>query len=214
MRTVILCLGFVLIIGCTRYILPKAEGFHKQLPQPQTRVVVWGEHAGAVGTAITWLQKRNLTVVERAKLAQVLREQQIRLTHTTDDEADVLRVGKLIGAELIVFVDTSIKSGFTGGMSSGAYGASGRIDTTYNLSISIRAINVETSEVMWSANAYYPQPAPNVEASVLKLTQYALERAWCKPGFWTESDQWTMGGCSSMGAVVSNYDPKEKDLQR
>ena len=89
-----------LTVGCAQY--PVTDGFHKTLPQQNTRAVVWGNHPAAAGTATTWLQKRGLTIVERARLQQVFDEQQIRLTHTPDDEAQVLRAGKLLGAEMVI----------------------------------------------------------------------------------------------------------------
>ena len=66
----------LLIVGCApRY--PVTDGFHKTLPQQNTRAVVWGNHPAAAGTATTWLQKRGLTIVERARLQQVFDEQRV-----------------------------------------------------------------------------------------------------------------------------------------
>ena len=76
-----------LTVGCTHPQYPVTDGFHQTLPQQNTRAVVWGDHPAAAGTATTWLQKRGLTIVERARLQQLFNEQQIRLTHTPDDEA-------------------------------------------------------------------------------------------------------------------------------
>lgn len=97
-----MCAGLWLIslsVGCTPLSwYPVTDGFHKTLPKQNTRAVIWGDHPAVAGTAATWLLKRGLTIVERARLQQVFNEQQIRLTHTPDDDAQVLRVGKLLGA--------------------------------------------------------------------------------------------------------------------
>jgi len=100
--------------ACVRLIYPIADGYHSKLPQPQAKIVVWGEHSAAVGTATTWLQKQGLTVLERARLQQLFAEQQIQLSHMPDDAAQVLRVGKLAGADTVIFVETSITSGVSG----------------------------------------------------------------------------------------------------
>ena len=96
-RTRILTLGFPALLffqGCTAY--PITDGFHHSLPDSNARIVVWGNTSAVTGTATTWLQKRGLRVVERARLLQLFDEQRIRLTHTADDEGPILRVGKLL----------------------------------------------------------------------------------------------------------------------
>ena len=72
-------------------------------PAPVNRISV-RNHATAGNQVITLAQQTGLTVVERARLQQIFQEQQIRLTHTADDDADILRVGKLVGADRVIFV--------------------------------------------------------------------------------------------------------------
>lgn len=186
--------------GCTLY--PVTDGFHKTLPPRGTRAVVWGDHPSSAGTATTWLQKRGLTIVERARLQQIFNEQQIRLTHTPDDEAQVLRVGKLLGAETVIFVDTFFQKELASRHYVGEYGGWGRTDTVYSASVSIRGVNVETSEVVWSGTARYPRPAQGIEDALVKLTCQALATAW---GFRPpgddkipSQDMCTVGGSDSL----------------
>lgn len=172
-------LGLVVLLdGCTRYILPITDGFHQSLPTQQTRVVIWGDHAGAVGAATTWLLKRGLRVVERAKLQQIFNEQNIRLTHTPEDDAALLRVGKLAGAQTIVFLETRITPQEVASAAISAYGGRSAKYTVYNVGLSLRGVDVETGEVKWSGTARYPEPGRNVEQGVALLTCHALATAW------------------------------------
>ena len=167
----------LLIVGCApRY--PVTDGFHKTLPQQNTRAVVWGNHPAAAGTATTWLQKRGLTIVERARLQQVFDEQQIRLTHTPDDETQVLRVGKLLGAETVIFIDTSFQKELRSSFKVDSQGGEGGTVTEYSASVSVRGVNVQTSEVAWSGTARYPKPISGIEDALTRLTCQALATAW------------------------------------
>lgn len=169
-----------LTVGCAAPLswYPVTDGFHKTLPQQNTRAVIWGDHPSAAGTATTWLQKRGLTIVERARLQQVFNEQQIRLTHTPDDEAQVLRVGKLLGAETVIFVDTSFQKELRSSFTIDEKGGAGGTATEYNASVSVRGVNVETSEVAWSGTARYSTPVRGIEDALAKLTCQALATAW------------------------------------
>ena len=87
-----------------------------------------------------------------------------------------------------LFVDVRMTSGVS------------RVETVYNLSVSVRGIEVETSEVLWSGNAFYPEPINNPEAGVVYLTEDALERAWCPPGLWRDREYvWEKEGCVKEG---------------
>jgi hypothetical protein len=57
-----------------------------------------GSHVSGIVT--TFLLDLDINMVEREKLDEVLQEQVLQLTHTAD--ADVLKVGKLVGAQAIV----------------------------------------------------------------------------------------------------------------
>ena len=167
-----------LCVGCTPLSwYPVTDSFHKTLPQQNTRVVIWADHPATGGTATTWLQKRGLTIVERARLQQVFNEQQIRLTHTPDDEAQVRRVGKLLGAETVIFVDASFQKELRSSFKVGAEGGGGGTFTEYSASVSVRGVNVQTSEVAWSGTARYSNPVGGIEDALTKLTCQALATA-------------------------------------
>ena len=105
-------LFFILWVpGCA--IMPISNGSQSDLPDSGSTIVVWGQHKGAVGEAVTILQQSGLRIVERSRLQQVFDEQKIRLTYSTDDDAQILKVGKILGAGSIVFVETETSSSQT-----------------------------------------------------------------------------------------------------
>jgi len=180
-----LLLSLGVLSGCTIY--PITDGFHHSLPQPNTRIVIWGNDPVVTGTATTWLQKRGLRVVERARLMQIFDEQHIRLTHSHDDEAPILRVGKILGAGVVIFIDGSATSGVQSSYSVNRYGGGGGSQSVYSGAVSIRGVDVETSEVLWSGNARLPrQTGGSPEDALTKLTCQALATAW---GFRPAGDQ-------------------------
>ena len=161
---------------------PITDGFRHSLPKPGGRVVVWGGHPAAAGTTINWLQRQGLRIVERVQLQKIFDEQRIQLTHTPDDEAQVLRVGKLLGADAVAFLDTPVTSGSRAKGSSlfwqGSGGSSLDSASVYSTSVWIRGVSIETGEVLWSATARYPQSFESVDHVLALLTCHALATAW------------------------------------
>lgn len=161
---------------------PITDGFRNSLPKSGDRVVVWGGHPAATGSAINWLQRQGLRIVERAQLRKVFDEQHIQLTHTPDDEAQVLRVGKLLGANAVVFIDTPVTGGSRTSGGSFAYGnvGSSSLDSAsvYSTSAWIRGVSIETGEVLWSATARYQESFSNLDNMLAVLTCHALGTAW------------------------------------
>ena len=190
-----LCVASLLFPGCAGFgaagsgtdegawgTYPITDGFRHSLPKPGGRVVIWGGHPAATGTAINWLQRQGLRIVERAQLQKVFDEQSIRLTHTPDDEAQVLRVGKLIGADVVVFLDTPVTGGSRtvgGGFVYGNVGSSSLDSASvYSTSAWIRGVSIDTGEVLWSATARYTESFSNLDHVVALLTCHALATAW------------------------------------
>ncbi len=175
---------FLATLACSSPPSPAAQtsvtdGYHKTLPPPNARIVVWGGHPAVTNTAITWFQKQGLTVVERARLKQILDEQTVRLTHTPDDEAEVLKVGKLLGADLVAFFDTSATQGTLANMNFSMFGGAGAdFQPLYRLGVSVRGVQVESSEVTWSGSARLPQSTAGLDEALARLTCQALTAAW------------------------------------
>ncbi|MGH7205269.1 MAG: CsgG/HfaB family protein [Nitrospiraceae bacterium] len=199
----LLACGFaVSLFGCARTLYPVTNGSHAPIDpaakDKKWRFVVWSDHAGVANAIAAWTQQVGHTVVERARLMEVFNEQKLRLTHTPDDNADVLRVGRLVGADRVIFADVTIRPEAVSQAYVGPYGGGSRSGTVYHLNVSVRAVNVETGEVRWSGTAYYPGPVTNPDQGAVYLAQSAIARALCpvEEGFeWVEPGSWSEGGC-------------------
>lgn len=162
------------------------------------RFVVWGNHAGATHAAIELLQQAGHIVVERARLQEIFDEQKIRLTHTSDDDSRVLKVGRLVGAERVVFVEASDRPEVVSGAYVGPYGGASQSSTVHQVSVAVRAIDVANGEVRWSGHSTLTQPITDPEFALPMLTKAAMQRAVCpleRGSEWiepTKSGQW---GC-------------------
>lgn len=143
------------------------------------KVVVRGNHSGATHTAIEEFQRNGSVVLERARLQEIFEEQKIRLTHTSDDDASILKVGRLVGADRVVFVEASDSSQVFNRAFVGAYGGASRSETVHDVSVSVRAVNLETGEISWSGHATLSQPANDPETAFTVLTIAATGRATC-----------------------------------
>lgn len=176
------CTAMVFLVGCSHEVHPVSVGFHIQIPEKDTRVVAWGNHESAVGAAVSWLQRKHLRPVERARIHEIFKEQQVQLTNSSEDEGSILQVGEILGADWVVFVDTAVRTNERTAMNK--YNAAFRNE--YHLSVDVRGVNVETSEILWSGSAQYLKGVNNPELGIIYLTQTALEHAWCPDGKWTE----------------------------
>lgn len=190
------------LVGCAHNVYPITTGSHAPInpadKDKKYRMVVWATHPAIASTIMSLAQQAGHTVVERSRLDQVMKEQEIRLTHTSDDDAQILRVGKLLGAERIVFAEHAISSNVVSRAFVNAYGGGGRSETVYHVSVSVRSVDVETGEVRASGTAQYPSPITNPEAGLTYLTQYAIARATCpiEMGYeWKETTTFEKGGC-------------------
>jgi len=190
---------FVIVLciqGCARTITPISDGFLSDLPIWGSPTVVWNQHKGAAGETVTMLQKMGMRIVERSRLQQVFDEQKIILTHSTDDDAQILKVGKIIGAGSIVFVEVETSASQVSRAFVGLYGGSSRSETVTNASVSVRAVDVESGEVLWTGTAHYPEPINNPEAAIIYLAQQATIRGLCPAGAWKNEAE----GCDWLNA--------------
>lgn len=205
----------LLSIGCGGHIYPvypATSGFHapgdtfglghtvngRFTPSKPETVVIWStnhpsqylnnpqvdHHLAGV------LLRDGYTVVERARLQQIFDEQKVRLLHTSDREADVLRVGRIAGATLVIFVELQHEPFLDPEVKSASVG--------------IRGVHVETGQVRWSGTARMAAPGRSVftggsNGVLVYLAELALRRATCpvEAGFeWIEpSDSDYAGGC-------------------
>lgn len=137
-----------------------------------------------------------------ARLHAIFDEQKIILTHSSDDDANLLKVGKLVGAEVVVFVETTERvESFTPRMST-MQNIALRLEAAdaigkgrdplwmrmqnqqqhipvYRPSVTVRAVRVETGEIIWSGSSTLSQAVSDAELAYPHLAQAAMIRANC-----------------------------------
>lgn len=119
------------------------------------RIVVWSNHQSIVGAVIEDFQTQGQTVLERSRMEALLREQQVRLTYSSDSEADLLKVGKLIGADAVVIAEAT------------------------STTVTMRGVAIETGEIQWTSTARFPGAFSQPDSGLVVLTKAALARARC-----------------------------------
>lgn len=176
-RLPLLLLCLAITTGCAQSAIstiPITDGYHRKLPLPETKTIVWGSSNGAVQHLTTWLMKSGLTVVDRTKLLQYAQDHEVRLNQSRNVESEVLRMGKGIGAQLVIFVSTKISSGENLVFQSGLPTK----QAIHNGAVFIRAVDVATGEINWSGTARYVKDFSNFEDGIARLSCYALAKAW------------------------------------
>ncbi len=98
-----------------------------------------GSGSRVAGIVTTLLLDLDINMVERPKLDEVLKEQVIQLTHA--DDANVLKVGRLVGAQAII----------VGGVQQWEREEQGR---TNHVSLSLRMIDVETGQLLFNGEGH------------------------------------------------------------
>lgn len=184
----ILTLGLAVIFstGCANTVdpvYPVSTGSHSKIeqvsPDRPRKAVVWGNHPIVVNAVIQAMQETNVRVVERARLKEIMNEQKIRLTNAPDGEADLLKVGRLLGVDWIVFADATVHSAEDRRTPGDASGGGSQAQPVYHLSVSVRNVSIETGEIRWSGTATYPAPVTNPDQALISLTRMAISHAVC-----------------------------------
>lgn len=98
-----------------------------------------GSGSRVAGIVTTLLLDLDINMVERAKLDEVLKEQVIQLTHA--DDANVLKVGRLVGAEAIIVGDVQ------------QWERQEQVRSN-NVSLSLRMIDVETGQLLFDGEGH------------------------------------------------------------
>jgi hypothetical protein len=106
-----------------------------------------------MAAAMQWLQARGLRVVERSAFPHVLREQVRRLVYSPDADADALRIGRMLGVQQVVVVETQSSRW-----------------------VAVRGVDLETGEMVWSGRAEQREWFRGKTEA--ELTELALAAAW------------------------------------
>lgn len=184
--------------GCSNTVYPVTSGSHTPISQadvekfkagPKTRIIIQADDPGIASALTTYFLRIGATLVERSQLDKVLNEQVIQQALTTDTEARLIQAGKIIGADRLVIAEQR---------NSGA--------PFYNLSVSVRGIEIESGKVRWSGTASYPKQINNPGAGLPNLATWAVAHALCATelGYqWNELSRFTemagTSGCRKAG---------------
>jgi len=152
---------------------PRTDGAHVRLPDDSTRAIVWGNQKESVKSLKTWLLKRRITVIDETKVTQIAEEKGFQTALSTISPADVLKSAKIIGSNQVVFVEADVLSS----------------KSSYDASLDIRALDVDSGEIAWYGKARSPQNFTNLAEGIHQLTCHALATAWGlrQPGMTTAS---------------------------
>jgi len=118
-----------------------------------------GSGSRVAGIVTTLLLDLDMNMVERAKLDEVLKEQVIQLTHT--DDANVLKVGKLVGAHAII----------VGGVQQWEQHEQAR---TSSVSLSLRMIDVETGQLLFNGEGHLTDSTRDDAESAARLIVHRI----------------------------------------
>jgi Curli production assembly/transport component CsgG/PDZ domain len=127
-----------------------------------------GSGSRVAGIVTTLLLDLDMNMVERAKLDEVLKEQVIQLTHA--DDANVLKVGKLVGAHAII----------VGGVQQWDRHSEAR---TNSVALSLRMIDVETGQLLFNGEGHLTdQTTDDPESSARIIVHRILARFGSQTG--------------------------------
>ncbi|ALA59985.1 PDZ domain-containing protein [Nitrospira moscoviensis] len=127
-----------------------------------------GSGSRVAGIVTTLMLDLDVHMVERAKLDEVLKEQVIQLQHA--DDANVLRVGKLVGAQAIIVGDVQ-------------QWERREQERTHAVSLSLRIIDVETGVLLFSGEGHLIDPTTDdPESSARTIVHRILARFGSQTG--------------------------------
>lgn len=180
------------LAGCAGKIYPITSGFsvpemHAASGIKLQRYLIWSNHPGAANRLATMLMAMGNTVVERSRLDQVMAEQRLRLVWTPEREADLLHVGRLVGATQLLFVEAKFeKLGYWTGAPT-------------RVGVLMRSVDVETARVYWSGSGHYPDTPADPDQAASSLAGWTMFRALCPIDLgyvWTDPSS-AEGGCTN-----------------
>ncbi len=167
-------------IGCAS-TPPKAdifmgEGFQSSLPQKGTKVVLGGNHSGAVSRTLEWLHDHQILALDSSWIEKELQDPGIAHRTMTEQKAQVLAAAKSVGAPLVIFAQVHDRQ----------LGRKFDLMSFDNqklkiFGVEIRGMKTDTEDVVFAAKAWNSEPLVESEQIVHDLTTFALQKAWNEP---------------------------------
>ena len=179
MKTIILGI-FSVLLGCastpTEHKTLRGEGFQTSLPPAGARVVVWGNHSGAVTRTLGWLHDHHIQGVDPAWIEKDLIDPSSVPRAKIGNKAQLLAAAQSAGVPFIV--STQVEHSQLGqkfDLMSFGY------TRTKIIAVEIRGMDTKTGNVVFSAKAWSSEPVVDSARVVQDLTTLALQKAWNEP---------------------------------
>jgi hypothetical protein len=118
-----------------------------------------GSGSRVAGIVTTLMLDLDVQMVERAKLDEVLKEQVIQLKHA--DDADVLKVGKLLGAQAIIVGEVQQWERH-------------ERERTHSVSLSLRMIDVQTGLLLFNGEGHLVDPTTDDPENSARLIVHRI----------------------------------------
>ncbi len=171
---------FSVLLGCastpTEHKTFTGEGFQTSLPPAGTRVVVWGNHSGAVARTLGWLHDHHILGVDPAWIEKELEVPGSVPRTEIGNKAQLLAAARLAGVPFIVSTQVE-HSQFGQEFDLMSFGYT----RTKVIEVGVRGMNTETGNVVFSAKAWSSEPVVDSVQVVQDLTTFALQKAWNEP---------------------------------
>lgn len=171
---------FSVAFGCastpTEHEVFMGEGFQASLPKPGARVVVWGNHEGAVTRTLGWLQDHQILAIDPSLIEKKLTDPRFERRTRMEQETQVLTAAQSLGIPLVVFAHRE-DSQFGQEFDLMNFGHK----RTKIIAIEIRGMKAETGDVVFGAKAWNSEPLVESEQLVQNLTTFALQKSWNEP---------------------------------
>ncbi len=152
------------------------EGFQSSLPNAEARVLVWGNHSGAMMRTLRWLHDHQIPAVDPSWVEKELTDPIFDRRTRMEQKRQVLAAAKSVGASLVLF--TQVEDSQMGWKFDVMSFGHKRMKF---IGVQIRGMEAETGDVLFGAKAWNSEPLAASERLVMDLTTFALEKAFKKP---------------------------------
>jgi hypothetical protein len=179
--------------------------------QAQLKVIVWGNDSIVLGQVTDFFQQHGDVVIDRGRV-RAIADTNTQWTFTGDDAGELVKVGKQIGADMIVF---AVLAGASethnqvfnrpgvimpiGNMYVSTAPTSQTVSQQlHHLRVNVRSIDVKDGAMRWNGSAAFDKPISNPAAGIGVLTDAAIGRALCPNDGkyrWVEQAPWRKAGC-------------------
>ncbi len=171
---------FSVVCGCASTPVEQevfmGEGFQSSLPNAETRVLVWGNHSGAMTRTLGWLHDHQIPAVDPSWIEKELTDPIFTRRNRMEQKRQVLAAAKSVGASLVLF--TQVEDSQMGWKFDVMSFGHKRMKF---IAVQIRGMNAQTGDVVLGAKAWNSEPLAASEQLVMDLTTFALEKAFKEP---------------------------------